>query len=78
MANRIHIAYIWHGNQPAWRRQLDLVQPHDIVVLNAAAALWTAGFNSSPTHCAAAAAQAIEQGAARELLARFATLSHQS
>lgn len=40
MANRIHIAYIWHGNQPAWRRQLDLVQPHDIVVLNPSDGPW--------------------------------------
>jgi len=45
--------------------------PRDIVVLNAAAALWTAGKHASPGECAALAAAAIDSGAARELLARL-------
>lgn len=50
--------------------------PRDIVVLNAAAALWTAGLSDDPLRCAAAAAEAIDSGAARGLLARLAELSH--
>lgn len=45
--------------------------PRDIVVLNAAAALWTAGKHASPRECAALAAAAIDTGAATELLARL-------
>ena len=44
----------------------------DIVVANAAAALWTAGEHASTAGCAALAAQAIDGGAAAELLARLA------
>ncbi len=44
----------------------------DIVVANAAAALWTAGKHASTAGCAALAAQAIDGGAAAELLARLA------
>lgn len=44
----------------------------DIVVVNAAAALWTAGRDSEPSGCARLAEQALDQGAARELLARLA------
>lgn len=50
--------------------------PRDIVVLNAAAALWTAGVNESLPACAAHAKQAIEQGNARELLARLVEVSN--
>jgi len=44
----------------------------DIVVANAAAALWTAGRDSSLLKCAKLAAEAIATGAARDLLARLA------
>ena len=43
----------------------------DIVVINAAAALWTARKAASPMQCAELAEWAIESGAARELLARL-------
>jgi anthranilate phosphoribosyltransferase len=43
----------------------------DIVVINAAAALWTARKATSPIQCAELAQWAIESGAARELLARL-------
>jgi anthranilate phosphoribosyltransferase len=46
--------------------------PRDVVVLNAAAALWTAGKAASPAECARLAAAAIDSGAARDLLARLA------
>ena len=36
--------------------------PRDVVVLNAAAALWTAGLESSPRACAERAAKAIDRG----------------
>jgi anthranilate phosphoribosyltransferase len=46
--------------------------PREIVVANAAAALWTAGRDDSLLACAGKAAEAIDSGAARELLARLA------
>jgi len=46
--------------------------PRDIVVANAAAALWTAGLVATPAEGAQAAGEAISSGAARELLARLA------
>jgi anthranilate phosphoribosyltransferase len=45
--------------------------PRDIVVLNAAAALWTAGKTDTPAAAAGLAATAIDTGAARELLTRL-------
>ena len=48
----------------------------DIVVLNAAAALWTAGRADAPEACAALAADAINNGAARGLLARLVEVSN--
>jgi len=48
----------------------------DIVVLNAAAALWTVGKAATPAACARLAAEAIDQGAARDLLARLVELSN--
>ncbi len=45
--------------------------PRDIVVVNAAAALWTAGVDASLQVCAQQAAGAIDSGAARQLLARL-------
>jgi anthranilate phosphoribosyltransferase len=45
--------------------------PRDIVVANAAAALWTAGRDPMLLGCARRAAEAIDSGAARELLARL-------
>lgn len=46
--------------------------PRDIVVANAAAALWTAGRGDELIGCAGKAAEAIDGGAARELLDRLA------
>lgn len=43
----------------------------EIVVLNAAAALWVAAAGDSPPACAARAAEAIDSGAAAALLARL-------
>jgi anthranilate phosphoribosyltransferase len=48
----------------------------DIVVLNAAAALWTAGIEATPAACARKAAAAISSGAAMETLHRLAQVSH--
>lgn len=45
--------------------------PRDIVVANAAAALWTARRDESLSECARLAADAIDNGAARDLLARL-------
>ncbi len=47
----------------------------DIVVANAAAALWTAEKAASPAACTVLAAEAVDSGAARELLSRLAVLS---
>jgi len=52
--------------------------PRDVVVLNAAAALWTAYENRSPRDSAVHAAAAIDSGAAQTLLARWAELSRAS
>lgn len=49
----------------------------DIVVLNAAAALWTAGRAERPRTCAEVAATAIDTGAADELLKRLVALSNE-
>ena len=43
----------------------------DIVVLNAAAALFTANVSDDQRVCATRAAEAIDSGAARDLLARL-------
>lgn len=48
----------------------------DIVVLNAAAALWTAGKAETTAASATLAQQAIDSGAARTLLDRLATMTH--
>jgi anthranilate phosphoribosyltransferase len=45
--------------------------PRDIVVANTAAALWTAGREESLVECARLTAEAIDSGAAAELLARL-------
>jgi anthranilate phosphoribosyltransferase len=45
--------------------------PRDIVIANAAAALWTAGRDQSLQKCAQLAADAIATGVAKELLARL-------
>ena len=50
--------------------------PRDIVLLNSAAALWTAGKSSDLRDCAVLAAQAIDSGAARDLLSRWAVMSN--
>ena len=49
--------------------------PRDIAVLNAAAALWTAGVDPAPSQCAQQAAAAIDSGAAKALLQQWAELS---
>lgn len=56
--------------------QGELGAPRDIVVINAAAALWLAGKDNSLKTCAALAQSAIDSGAASELLARLAEESH--
>ena len=50
--------------------------PRDIVVANAAAALWTAGRDPSLGECARLAAEAIDGGAAAELLGRLVELTN--
>jgi anthranilate phosphoribosyltransferase len=45
--------------------------PRDVVVANAAAALWTVGRGSSPKRCAEQAADTIDSGAAKDLLAKL-------
>lgn len=50
--------------------------PRDIVVVNAAAALWTAGVDQSLKTCAERAATAIDSRAASELLGKLAETSH--
>jgi anthranilate phosphoribosyltransferase len=49
--------------------------PRDVVVLNAAAALWTAGVDASLTVCATRAAAAIDCGDSARLLERWKDLS---
>jgi anthranilate phosphoribosyltransferase len=49
--------------------------PRDIVVLNAAAALWVAGIDTDLCCCAQRASMAIDSGDAARLLARLADLS---
>jgi len=51
--------------------------PRDIVLLNAAAALWTAGKVSDLREAACCAAEAIDSKAAHELLSRWAARSNQ-
>ena len=48
----------------------------DIVILNAAAALWAAGKGDTPLRCARLAADAIDLGVANELLSRLVHLSN--
>jgi anthranilate phosphoribosyltransferase len=52
--------------------------PRDVVVLNAAAALWIANFDPSPRVCALRAAAAIDSGDAQRLLERWHELSNPS
>lgn len=47
----------------------------DVVLMNSAAALWTAGKQGELRQCVALAAEAIDSGAARELLSRLAAMS---
>jgi len=51
--------------------------PRDIVIANAAAALWTAGRDQSLQKCARLAAECITNGAARELLSHLVQRTHQ-
>jgi anthranilate phosphoribosyltransferase len=50
--------------------------PRDIVVANAAAAIWTVGLEPQLPRCVGRAQEAIDSGAARELLARLAQWTH--
>ncbi len=52
--------------------------PREMVVLNAAAALWTAGKSDDPRQCALFAAEAIDSGAAAERLTQLVELSNRS
>ena len=52
--------------------------PRDIVVLNAAAALIAAGLETEPTPAAQRAQDAIDSGAARQLLTQLGELSHRA
>jgi anthranilate phosphoribosyltransferase len=47
----------------------------DVVVLNAAASLWTAGLDNSPRRCAEVAAAAIDEGKAARLLNDWAAMA---
>ena len=49
--------------------------PRDVVVLNSAASLWLAGKENSPHKCASLVSDAIDSGAAKELLARLCEVS---
>lgn len=51
--------------------------PRDIVVVNAAAALWVAGRAETPAACAELAAAAIDSRASADLLARLVELSNE-
>ena len=66
-----------HESAAIIRRVLngELGPERDIVVLNAAAALWVAGVDPSPRVCAERAAGAIDRGAAQELLAAWIDMS---
>lgn len=55
----------------------ELGPPRDIVLINAAAAIWLTQPESSLADCAQRAAAAIDCGAARELLGQLVTLSSQ-
>ena len=50
--------------------------PRDVVITNAAAALWTVGRSPSLVQCARQAAEAIDSGDASHLLARLAEHTH--
>jgi anthranilate phosphoribosyltransferase len=52
--------------------------PRDVVVLNAAATLWTAGLNQSPLRCAEIAAETIDGGKAAQLLTDWAATQTQA
>lgn len=51
--------------------------PREIVILNVAAALFTAGVSENLAHCVEKATSAIDTGAAAELLAKLAQTSHE-
>ena len=51
--------------------------PRDVVVINVATALWITGFSDDLRKCADHAAEAIDSGKARELLAKLAEVSHE-
>ena len=50
--------------------------PRDVVVLNAAAALWLAGKANAPQHCTTLVNEAIDSGGARDLLAQLVEESY--
>lgn len=63
------IAAILEGERGACR---------DVVVLNAAAALWTSGIDRSELVCAEIAAESIDSGKAKKLLAQWQAMSHRA
>ncbi len=69
-----------NAEQSAWRiRDVLAGKPGpsaDIVIANTAAALWTAGVDPSIGPCVGKATEAIESGAAQELLAKLAERTH--
>jgi anthranilate phosphoribosyltransferase len=50
--------------------------PREIVILNAAAALWTVGLDETLSACAKRAQEALDTGAARDKLARWIEVSN--
>ena len=58
-------------------RQRLVCLARDLVVLNAAAALWAARRSQDPTECAKAAAAAIDSRAAKELLEKLAAATRE-
>ncbi len=50
--------------------------PREIVILNAAAALWTVGFSPQLPRCAEAARESLQSGAAAKTLHRLTKISH--
>ena len=49
----------------------------DVVVINTATALWITGFSEDLKKCADKAAEALDSGKAKELLAKLAAVSHE-
>lgn len=75
-------AFLVDGPEQSAQRILAILEGEkgpcrDVVLLNAAAALWIAGKAFDLAECVRLAAEAIDSGAARDLLQSWAHLSHQ-